>query len=59
MFCRMEEEHYFTTETLRTPSLSESLHRILCVSESLWFLKSVTLAQPLPMMLTLKIARSY
>ena len=27
----------FTTEAQRTPSLSESLHRILCVSESLWF----------------------
>ena len=28
---------YFTTEAQRTLSLSESLHRILCVSESLWF----------------------
>ena len=28
---------YFTTEAQRTLSLSESLHRMLCVSESLWF----------------------
>ena len=37
MVNRIGEKLYFTTETQRTLSLSESLHRMLCASESLWF----------------------